>query len=160
MVKLKEVEDEHFAEKPATTKDDALLESDNDDDYTDTDSEISVASDLDVPTSESLLDRVAALVDIIPPSARGKISSTSSSIASFTGSALSFTGKSLWVVSTSVLLLGIPYALAFGQEQEIMEREREEGLMREGASSMLQAGEAGAPGVTAPQGGQGGRPSL
>jgi len=79
---------------------------------------------------------VAALVDIIPPSTRGKISSTSSSIASFTGSALSFTGKSLWVVSTSVLLLGIPYALAFSQEQEIMEREREEGLMREGASSV------------------------
>lgn len=101
-----------------------------------TDSEISVASDQEVQSSESLLDRVAALVDIIPPSTRSKISNTSSSIASFAGSALSFTGKGLWVVSTSVLLLGIPYALAVGQEQEIMEREREEGLMREGASSV------------------------
>ena len=100
------------------------------------DSEISVASDQEIQVSESLLDRVAALVDIIPPSTRSKISNTSSSIASFTSSALSFTGKGLWVVSTSVLLLGIPYALAFGQEQEIMEREREEGLMREGASSV------------------------
>jgi hypothetical protein len=36
MVKLTEVEDEHFAEKPATTKDDALLAGDDDDDYTDT----------------------------------------------------------------------------------------------------------------------------
>ena len=38
MVKLTEVEDEHFAEKPATTKDDALLanDDDDDDDYTDT----------------------------------------------------------------------------------------------------------------------------
>jgi len=37
MVKLTEVEDEHFAEKPATTKDDALLANDDDDDdYTDT----------------------------------------------------------------------------------------------------------------------------
>ena len=35
MVKLTEVEDEHFSEKPATTKDDALLAED-DDDYTDT----------------------------------------------------------------------------------------------------------------------------
>jgi hypothetical protein len=34
MVKLTEVEDEHFSEKPATTKDDALFE--DDDDYTDT----------------------------------------------------------------------------------------------------------------------------
>jgi hypothetical protein len=36
MVKLTEVEDEHFTEKPATTKGDALLASDDDDDYTDT----------------------------------------------------------------------------------------------------------------------------
>jgi hypothetical protein len=36
MVKLTEVEDEHFADKPSTTKDDALLASDDDDDYTDT----------------------------------------------------------------------------------------------------------------------------
>jgi hypothetical protein len=38
MVKLKEVEDEHFAEKPVTTKGDTLLESEgeDDDDYTDT----------------------------------------------------------------------------------------------------------------------------
>lgn len=35
MVKLTEVEDEHFAEKPSTTKNDALLMSD-DEDYTDT----------------------------------------------------------------------------------------------------------------------------
>jgi len=35
MVKLTEVEDEHFSEKPATTKDNALL-ADDDDDYTDT----------------------------------------------------------------------------------------------------------------------------
>lgn len=35
MVKLTEVEDEHFSEKPATTKDNALLAED-DDEYTDT----------------------------------------------------------------------------------------------------------------------------
>ena len=37
MVKLTEVEDEHYAEKRAATKDDELLlASDDDDDYTDT----------------------------------------------------------------------------------------------------------------------------
>ena len=35
MVKLTEVEDEHFSEKTATTKDDGLL-ADDDEDYTDT----------------------------------------------------------------------------------------------------------------------------
>ena len=37
MVKLQEVEDEHFTEKPESSKDNALLLSDDDDDdYTDT----------------------------------------------------------------------------------------------------------------------------
>jgi hypothetical protein len=35
MVRLTEVEDEHFSEKPAATGDDVLL-ADDDDDYTDT----------------------------------------------------------------------------------------------------------------------------
>lgn len=35
MVKLEELEDEHFVEKPETTKDGALL-ADDDEDYTDT----------------------------------------------------------------------------------------------------------------------------
>ena len=35
MVKLEELEDEHFINRPATSKDDVLL-ADDDDDYTDT----------------------------------------------------------------------------------------------------------------------------
>lgn len=36
MVKLTEVEDEHFVEKPTPSKNDALLVSDDEDDYSDT----------------------------------------------------------------------------------------------------------------------------
>lgn len=36
MVKLTEVEDEHFTDKPIPTKGDALLVSDDEEDYTDT----------------------------------------------------------------------------------------------------------------------------
>lgn len=36
MVKLTEVEDEHFKEKPTSAKDNVLLASDDEDDYTDT----------------------------------------------------------------------------------------------------------------------------
>lgn len=36
MVKLTEVEDEHFVEKPETSKDNTLLMDDEDEDYTDT----------------------------------------------------------------------------------------------------------------------------
>jgi hypothetical protein len=52
MVKLTEVEDEHFAEKPATTKDDALLanDDDDDDDYTDTGTSLRELCSVSVPS--------------------------------------------------------------------------------------------------------------
>jgi import receptor subunit TOM22 len=40
-------------------------------------------------------------------------------------SGLLFGGKTLWVVSTSALLLGVPWALAFAEEQQMVEMEKE-----------------------------------
>lgn len=34
-------------------------------------------------------------------------------------------GTTLWVVSTSALLLGVPWALAYAEEQQMQEMERE-----------------------------------
>lgn len=36
-----------------------------------------------------------------------------------------FGGKTLFVVSTSALLLGVPWALAFVEEQQVVEMEKE-----------------------------------
>ncbi|EAS27861.3 mitochondrial import receptor subunit [Coccidioides immitis RS] len=154
MVKLTEVEDEHFKEKPATTKNDALLLSDDDDDYTDTESEISTDSYATLE-EESLYERIAALQDIIPPSSRRKISSTVSAITSFTKSTLSFGGKTLWVVSTSAFLLGVPWALALAEEQQYVQMEREQGMIK-GANEMLTPGATSA--LT--QGQQGAQPAI
>jgi hypothetical protein len=52
MVKLTEVEDEHFSEKPATTKDDALLANDDDDDYTDTGTSLQELCIASVPSQD------------------------------------------------------------------------------------------------------------
>jgi len=41
-------------------------------------------------------------------------------------------------LATSVLLLGIPYALAMGEEQAIMEEQRQQTMMQEGAQGMIQ----------------------
>jgi len=147
MVKLTEVEDEHFSEKPVGTNGEVLLG--DDDDYTDTDSEI---SDDDLATSspshysepnETLSDRIYALRDIVPPRTRAQIASTTSSLYSLTGSAITYGGKGLWILATSAFLLGIPYALALGQEQEIVEEEKRQGMMTEGASGLLQPQQAG-----------------
>lgn len=109
------------------------------------DSEISSVSDLDnayTEPDETLTDRIYALKDIVPPRARARIASTSSSIYNLTGNVITYGGKGLWILATSAFLLGIPYALALGQEQEIVEEEKRQGMMTEGASALLQPGEA------------------
>ncbi|KAJ5091620.1 mitochondrial import translocase subunit Tom22 [Penicillium alfredii] len=139
MVKLTEVEDEHFnQQKPAPSKNDALLVSDDEEDYTDTESEISNDEDAELDT-ESLLDRVSALKDMIPPSARRTVTSSVSSLTSFTKASLSFSGKALWVISTSAFLIGVPWALAYAEEEQYIQMEREQGMIK-GANEMLAPG--------------------
>jgi import receptor subunit TOM22 len=140
MVRLEELEDEHFVNKPEATADGALL-GDDDEDFTDTDSEISDDDGEAPQLDESLLDRISALRDIIPPKARARISSASSSLYSATTTTVNYGGKSLWVIATSILLLGIPYALALGEEQQYMEEERQRGMMEQGAQGMMQPGQ-------------------
>ncbi|KAK5093190.1 mitochondrial import receptor subunit Tom22 [Exophiala xenobiotica] len=143
MVRLEEVEDETFVEKPSSAGDEVLL-ADDDADYTDTDSEISDSESLSDPTpDESLADRLTALRDIIPPQTRAKLTSTLSTTYNGAAKTVTFGGKSLWVICTSVLLLGLPYALAFQDEQMVQEEERQRQLMSEGASGLMSAGQEG-----------------
>ena len=74
---------------------------------------------------ETFADRVAALKDIVPPQYRKTLSNTVSTTSSWVSTTLKYGGKTLWVVSTSVLLLGVPWALAFAEEQQMAEMERE-----------------------------------
>jgi import receptor subunit TOM22 len=94
----------------------------------------------DAPVDESLLDRVLALRDMVPPKARARISAATSSLVSATSTTVNYSGKGLWVLATSILLLGIPYALALGDEQQFMEEERQRGMMAEAAQGITQAG--------------------
>ncbi|KUL85239.1 hypothetical protein ZTR_08945 [Talaromyces verruculosus] len=141
MVKLTEVEDEHFTtEKPIPTKE-ALLVSDNEDDedFTDTESEISETDSTYEPLNETLYDRLIALKDIIPPQSRRRITATINGLSDATKTTFSFSGKALWVISTSAFLLGVPWALAFAEEEQYVQMEREQGMMR-GANEMLTPG--------------------
>ncbi|KAL4945876.1 hypothetical protein BDV06DRAFT_183972 [Aspergillus oleicola] len=140
MVKLTEVEDEHFAqEKPQPSKHNVLLaDDDEDEDFTDTESEISVESDYDVD-SESLYERLSALKDIVPPSARKQVTNTASYVSSLAKSTISFSGNALWILSTSAFLLGVPWALAYAEEEQYIQLEREQGMIK-GANEMLAPG--------------------
>ncbi|KAK2612182.1 mitochondrial import receptor subunit Tom22 [Conoideocrella luteorostrata] len=131
MVTLTEVEDEHFQSSRAGP-DTA------DDDFTDTDSEISNDSDYD-PSEETLAERLYALRDIVPPTTRGWISSRVNSISNKAWNVLSFSGKGAWVITTSALFFGVPFALSFAEDQQLTAMEQEYN-MRQTGSELLTAG--------------------
>lgn len=151
MVKLEEVEDDHFAQEQPGPK---LAAGDDDDFYTDTgtspslilsplrpfpfspllptnppatDSSIS-SDDENSPSpalDETLADRLLALRDMVPPAQRRYLSATVATATAWARRGLLLGGKTLWVVSTSALLVGVPWALAWSEEQQMMEMERE-----------------------------------
>ncbi|KAJ3058669.1 mitochondrial import receptor protein, partial [Podochytrium sp. JEL0797] len=73
--------------------------------------------------NETLLDRLAALADIIPPTTRHAISSTVSKTFSVSFSSAQFVGKGLWVVATSALLVLMPVALEIERESFAIQQE-------------------------------------
>jgi import receptor subunit TOM22 len=128
MVILTEVEDEHFqGSQPGPIEDDA--------DYSDTDSEISNDSDFD-PSEESLTERLYALRDIVPPTTRGWISNKFNTVSSAAWSVLSFSGKSAWVLSTSAIFIGVPFAIAWSEEQQVAAMEQEYNMRQQGTDLM------------------------
>ncbi|RMJ02291.1 hypothetical protein CDV36_015439 [Fusarium kuroshium] len=136
MVTLTEVEDEHFQHAQAGPD----IE-DDDEDYTDTDSEISNDSDYD-PSEETLAERLYALRDIVPPTTRSWFSNKANAISSATWSVLSFSGKTAWVVTTSALFFGVPFALSFAEDQQLTAMEQEYN-MRQTGGELLTAGAEG-----------------
>ncbi|RKF77636.1 Mitochondrial import receptor subunit tom22 [Golovinomyces cichoracearum] len=152
MVELVEVEDESLESKQPGP-------SDNEDDYyTDTESEISSDDEDSDSDEETFADRLFALRDIIPPTSRSYISNKIESTSNWIKSSLVFSGKTIWVVSTSVLLVGVPWALAFAEEQQVMEMEKEM-RMREMGGELLSPGST-AESVSQKLGEQKGKPAL
>lgn len=82
-------------------------------------------SSIAAPDDETLWERVAALQDMIPASQRRLASKSYGTVQSWLGTGLSVGAKCLWVVSSSALLLAVPWALAFAEEQQMIEMERE-----------------------------------
>jgi len=72
----------------------------------------------------------------VPPTARRRITSTTSGVTSWGLWGGGWSAKLLYALSTSVLLLGIPWALAYTEEQQMIEMEKEQGMMQRGASEV------------------------
>ncbi|KAF2867696.1 mitochondrial outer membrane translocase complex, subunit Tom22 [Massariosphaeria phaeospora] len=142
MVKLEEVMDEEFLRPQEGPQDD--------DDWDTDDSESDTSSIASVTPDETLYERIAALQDIIPAQTRRSLNAKVSTATSWFKSGLVMGGKTLWVVSTSALLLGVPWALAYSEEQMIIEQERAEMMQQRAQSEFLAPGGA----LDQPQGAQ------
>src|SRR5579859_1868118 len=116
MVEFEEIKDEHYDNS------DGFVDEDSDDDYSDTSSTHSADDDI---ANETILDRIVALKDIIPEHRRLALSRAFSKTVSFGSMATYIGGKAVYIAITSILMLGIPYALAVEEEKAISEQERQ-----------------------------------
>ncbi|KAJ6786212.1 hypothetical protein PWT90_10850 [Aphanocladium album] len=133
MVTLTEVEDEHFQEHPGAQYED-------DEDYTDTESEISNDSDFDAE-NETFAERLYALRDIVPPQTRSWISDSVSTVGSRAWSIFSFGSKATWVITTSALFIGVPFALSYNEDLQYAAMEQEYSMRQQGGDMLTAGGE-------------------
>ncbi|KAF5338892.1 hypothetical protein D9611_008766 [Ephemerocybe angulata] len=128
MVKVSIVEekDEHNGNSPYASSSSSASSS--------TDSLSSVES-LDLNVDESIFDRVAALVDIVPPTTRHSISSKVSKTASVVKKTGKVFGNLVWIVTTSALLVVLPLALALEDDAKLAAQEREMMEQQQGAQA-------------------------
>ncbi|KAF2669883.1 mitochondrial import receptor subunit TOM22 [Microthyrium microscopicum] len=130
MVKLEEVTDEHFT-------------AENEEEW-DTDDESDASSITSSIPDESLLERLSALRDIVPARRRAQLSSAIDTSSSWLGSGLMVGGKAMWVLSTSALLLMVPWMLAYSDDQVQMEMEQTM-KMQQSASEFMTPGAGAVP---------------
>ena len=62
-----------------------------------------------------------------------------STVSSAAWNVLSFGGKGAWVITTSALFFGVPFALSFAEDQQLTAMEQEYN-MRQTGSELLTAG--------------------
>jgi mitochondrial import receptor subunit TOM22 len=116
MVEFEEIKDEHYR--------DADDINDDEDQWSDESADDDVEDDETSLQSETIMDRIAALKDIIPARQRDAIARTVSTAYSYGTMATFLGGKVMYVLITSVLMLGIPYALTLEEDRMLTEHER------------------------------------
>jgi import receptor subunit TOM22 len=67
---------------------------------------------------------------MLPPKQRALLANTYASTSQWVGRGLSWGGQALWVVSTSVLLVGLPWALAFSEDQMMADQEAQQKMQQ------------------------------
>jgi import receptor subunit TOM22 len=119
MVEFEEIKDEHYEENDGFEDEDEG----SDGDYSDASDDDQIHDDS--VQDETIIDRIVALKDIIPANQRDAIYRSVSKAYSFGSMATFIGGKAVYIFITSILMLGIPYALSLEEDKMISEQERQ-----------------------------------
>ncbi|CAG61600.1 uncharacterized protein GVI51_K09427 [Nakaseomyces glabratus] len=95
----------------------------------------------DFDENETLLDRVKALKDIIPPQHKNRICAVFSTSCSIIKSAFTRGSGLAWTLTTSALLLGVPLSLSILAEQQLIEMEKTFDLQKDANDILAQGDE-------------------
>lgn len=79
----------------------------------------------------------------MPPTARGWVAAKASSAAGFGASGLWFAGKALWFVTSTALLIGVPFAICTSEEQQVVAMEQEYKMREMGSEALTEGGGGG-----------------
>ncbi|KAJ1548922.1 hypothetical protein HK405_012875 [Cladochytrium tenue] len=79
---------------------------------------------------ESVWDRVAALVDVVPPMARYRATKAAGAAATTAQNALWGLGKAAWVVATVAFLVALPVGLEYERESFALQQENQQRLQQ------------------------------
>ncbi|KAJ2365679.1 mitochondrial import receptor subunit Tom22 [Coemansia sp. RSA 2610] len=141
MVKLVEIENEYESDSQYTTDSESLASDSEHSDY---------ESDVE---DESLLERLAALKDIVPAQQRQTIASVASSAKYWGEFGARLVGKLSWVFTTSALLVVFPLALETDRDKMMQEwagEQQQQGQPQEGGMMAPPPPGMGAPGMAGP----------
>lgn len=125
-------------EKELYKVDDAKTEKDDED--KDDDSEDDSEFEDDFNEDETIMERIAALKDIISPNKRKAICDTFSETKKCLRTLFLKGGNLGWALTTTALLLGVPLSLSILSEQQLIEMEKTFDLQKD-ANDLLGQGE-------------------
>ncbi|RKP01860.1 hypothetical protein CXG81DRAFT_6868, partial [Caulochytrium protostelioides] len=86
-------------------------------------SDVDDIDDIDALLNESLVDRIAALRDVVPPAQRAALCAAGASVAGAAAAAAKFVGKSAWILTTAASLLILPVMLEVDKESFALQQE-------------------------------------
>lgn len=96
------------------------------DDYTTDDEEYYEGEDADLEEDSQSKGPISFLTNLIPIKLRSRLSIWSARALSASTSFAKMVGKTAWIITTSLLIVGLPLLYAYDREKSLVEYEKEQ----------------------------------